>query len=103
MDVYSLSSRQQVLFLIFLDARASRLHLQRGGGGLLRGWLDEMSKQLCLLQQVLKSVGPVCLLYTQEDNLVNLFIQEQSKERRNFSSKKKKKKKKKGILTTFSS
>ena len=74
MAVYSLSSRQQVLFLIFLNARASRLHLQRGGGGLLCGWLDEVSEQLCLLQQVLKSVGPICLLHTQEDSLVNLHI-----------------------------
>lgn len=84
-DVYSLSGRQQVLFLIFLDARTSWFHLQGGGGGLLCGWLDEMSKQLCLLQQVLKSVGPVCLLHTQGDSLVNLFIQEQSSELCNVS------------------
>lgn len=58
-----LSSRQQGLFLIFLDARAPRFHLQRRGGGLLCGRLDEMSKQLRLLQQVLKSVGPVRLLH----------------------------------------
>lgn len=74
LDVYSLSSRQQVLFLIFLDARASRLHLQRGGGGLLRGWLDKMSKQLCLLQQVLKSVGPVCLLYTHRKTVLLIYL-----------------------------
>lgn len=61
---YSLSGGQQVLFLIFLDARTSWFHLQGRGGGLLCSWLDKMSKQLCLLQQVLKSVGPVCLLHT---------------------------------------
>lgn len=94
--MYSLSGRQQVLLLVFLDARASRLHLQRGGGGLLCGWLDEMSKQLCLLQQVLKSVGPVCLLHTQEDTLVNIFVQEQSSEPCNGSYTK-------SVLTTFSS
>lgn len=77
MAVYSLSGRQQVLFFILLDAWASRLHLQGGGGGLLCGWLDEMSKQFCLLQQVLKSVGPVCLLHRQEDSVI---IQEQSSE-----------------------
>lgn len=67
-DVHSLSSRQQVLFLVFLDARTPWLHLQRGCGGLLCSWLDEMSKQLRLLQQVLKSVRPVCLLHTEEEN-----------------------------------
>lgn len=69
---YSLSDRQQVLLLIVLDPRASRLHLQRGGGGLLCCRLDEMRKQLRLLQQVLKSVGPVSKLDTQEDILVNI-------------------------------
>ncbi len=96
MDVYSLSGRQQVLFLIFLDARTSWFHLQGGGGGLLCGWLDEMSKQLCLLQQVLESVGPVCLLHVRGDSLVNVFIQEQSGKPCNVSYRK-------SVLTTFSS
>lgn len=96
MDVYSLSGRQQVLFLIFLDAGTSWLHLQGRGGGLLCGWLDEMSKQLCLLQQVLKSVGPVCLLRTQEDSHVNVFIQEKSGEPCNVIYTN-------SVLTTFSS
>lgn len=58
--MYLLSNGQQVLLLIFLDAWTSWFHFQRGRGGLLRSWLDEMSEQLGLLQQVLKSVGPVC-------------------------------------------
>lgn len=57
-----LPGRQEVLFLVLLDARAARLHLQRGGRGLLSGGLDEVSEHLRLLQQVLESVGPVCFL-----------------------------------------
>lgn len=68
--MYSLSGRQQVLFFILLNARTSWFHLQGGCGGLLCGWLDEVSKQLCLLQQVFKSVGPVRLLHTRK-NVVN--------------------------------
>ncbi len=94
--MYLLSGRQQILFLIFLDARASRLHLKRGGGGLLCSWLDEMSKQLCLLQQVLKSVGTICLLCTQEGSLVIQLIQEKNVEPCNVSCTK-------TVLTTFSS
>lgn len=60
--VYLLSSRQQILLLIFLDTRTPGLHLQGGSRGLLCSWLDEMGKQLGLLQKILKSVGPVCLL-----------------------------------------
>lgn len=67
-EINSLSSRQQVLFLILLDSRTAWLHLQRRCGGLLCSRLDEMSKQLCLLQQVLKSVGPICLLLTREED-----------------------------------
>lgn len=71
--MYSLSGRQQVLFLIFLDARTSWFHLQGGSGGLLCGWLDEVSKQLCLLQQVFKSVGAIRLLHTRRNVLTYLF------------------------------
>lgn len=74
--VYSLPGRQQVLLLIFLNARTTWFHLQRGCGGLLCSWLDEMSKQLCLLQQVLKSVCPVCLLHTEEENMFFKLIQD---------------------------
>lgn len=69
-----LSCGQQILFLIFLDTRTSGLHLQGGGGGLLCGRLDEMGKQLGLLQKVLKSVGPVRLLQGREDTSVNLLV-----------------------------
>lgn len=62
-----LSCGQQILFLIFLDTRTPGLHLQGGGGGLLCSRLDEMSKQLGLLQKVLKSVSPVCLLQERKD------------------------------------
>lgn len=64
MNVYSLSSRKQILFLVFLDARTTWFHFQGRCRSFLCSWLNEMSKQLGLLQQVLKSVGPVCLLHT---------------------------------------
>lgn len=60
-----LSSRQQVLLLVFFNAGTARLHLQRWSWGLLGSWLDEMSKQFSLLQEVLESVGPVCFLLKQ--------------------------------------
>lgn len=97
MDVHSLSGRQQVLFLVFLDARAPGLHLQRGGGGLLCSWLDEMSKQLRLLQQVLESVGPVCLLHTQH-TFIKFHVKGWSTESCGMSYVKGG-----GVLTTFSS
>ena len=76
----SLSSRQQVLLFIFLYARTSWFHLQWRGRGLLCSWLDEMSKQLCLLQQVLKSVGPVCLLHTQTGKKLSLTYLSKNRE-----------------------
>lgn len=53
---------QEVLFLVLFNARTARLHLQRRGRGLLSSRLNKVSKHLCLLQQVLESVGAVCFL-----------------------------------------
>lgn len=63
-DVHSLSSGDQVLFLILLDPRTTWFHFQWRCWGLLCSGLHKMSKQLCLLQQVLKPVGPIRLLWT---------------------------------------
>lgn len=61
--MHSLASGDEILFLILLDPRTTWLHLQWRCWGLLCSRLHKMSKQLCLLQQIFKPVGPIRLLW----------------------------------------